>query len=125
MIRLDKSTGQKRVELIKLPCLQVLDLPSIQQCVTTDANRANVEETNMEITVMSDKNPVTSQGLAISSQGLATSQGHLITVNSSDLLNIQVSTNGILPTSNGVPIINGSLLTSSGSISGSTPTTTR
>ena len=79
----------------------------------------------MEITVMSDKNPVTSQGLAISSQGLATSQGHLITVNSSDLLNIQVSTNGILPTSNGVPIINGSLLTSSGSISGSTPTTTR
>ena len=69
-----------------------------------------LDETNMEVTVTSDKN-------------LVTSQGQLITVNSSDLLNIQVSGNSIdiLPTSNGLPVINGSL---SSTTSSSLPTTT-
>ena len=58
-----------------------------------------------------------------SDKNLVTSQGQLITVNSSDLLNIQVSANSIdILTSNGLPVINGSLPTSTNS---SLPSTTR
>ena len=101
-----------------------MELPTIQECLSPDIS--DIDESKMEVTVTSDKNLVTSQGLAqlsqAISQGLITSQGQLITVNSGDLLNIQVSTNGILPTSNGLPLINGSLITTSTVTS---PTTTR
>lgn len=104
---------------------QILELPTIPECLTPDSS--DLDETNMEVTLTADKNLVTSQGLALSqalSQGLFSSQGQLITVNSGDLLNIQVSTNGILPTSNGIPIVNGSLLATS-TATVTSPTTTR